>query len=73
MMARNTGGDMNRPEIPGDTTLWENLIMKSKYAPEVKQRAIRLVQEQRSEYPTQWMNIVAIATKIGCSPETLRS
>ncbi|QRQ81497.1 transposase [Paralysiella testudinis] len=47
--------------------------MKSKYAPEVKQRAIRLVQEQRSEYPTQWMTIVAIATKIGCSPETLRS
>ena len=47
--------------------------MKSKYSPEVKQRAIRLLQEQRSEYPTQWAAIVAIAAKIGCSAETLRS
>lgn len=48
-------------------------MMKSKYSPEVKQRAIRLLQEQRSEYPTQWAAIVAIAAKIGCSAETLRS
>lgn len=43
------------------------------YSPDVKERAIRLVQEQQSEYPSQWAAIVSIASKIGCTPETLRS
>ena len=28
--------------------------MKNTYSPEIRQRAVRLYQEQRSEYPTQW-------------------
>lgn len=42
------------------------------YSPEIKERAIRLVQEQRSHYPSQWAAISSIATKMGCTAETLR-
>jgi transposase len=45
----------------------------SRFPQEVKDRAIRLVQEQAKEHPTQWAAIRSIAEKIGCSPETLRS
>jgi transposase-like protein len=33
---------------------------------------VRLVQEHSREYPTQWGAITSIASKIGCSGETLR-
>ena len=44
----------------------------SKYAPEVKERAIRMVREHRPEYPTQWAAITSIAAKLGCTTEPLR-
>ncbi len=44
---------------------------QNRYSPEVRERAIRLVQEQQKEYDSQWM--VSIAPKIGCTPETLRT
>ena len=47
--------------------------MKNTYSPEIRQRAVRLYQEQRSEYPTQWAVTVSIASKFGCTPETLRT
>ena len=47
--------------------------MKTTYSPEIRQRAVRLYQEQRSEYTTQWAAIVSIASKFGCTPETLRT
>ncbi len=47
--------------------------MKNTYSPEIRQRAVHLYQEQRSEYPTQWAAIVSIASKFGCTPETLRT
>lgn len=43
-----------------------------RYSPEIKQRAIRLVQEHRGEHSSQWSAIVSIASKIGCTPQTLR-
>ena len=43
------------------------------YSPEIKERAVRLVQEQQAEYPSTWAAISSIASKIGCTPETLRS
>src|SRR5512146_1050530 len=43
----------------------------NKYSPEVKERAVRLVQEHRSEYPSLWSTIESIAPKIGCAPPTL--
>ena len=44
----------------------------SKYAPEVKERAIRMVREHRPEYPSQWAAITSIAAKLCCTTETLR-
>ncbi len=41
-------------------------------SPEVRERAVRLVQEQQGAHETQWAAIRSIADKIGCSPETLR-
>lgn len=42
-----------------------------RYSPEVRQRAIRLVFDHRSEYPSQWAAMDSIAAKIGCTPQTL--
>ena len=43
----------------------------TKYAPEVRERSVRMVFEQRSEHPSQWAAIQSIAAKIGCTPQTL--
>ena len=44
-----------------------------KYTPEVRERAIRLLEEVRAQHPSDWSAIQAIASKIGCNPETLRA
>ena len=44
-----------------------------RYSPEGRERAVRLVLERRSDYPSQWAAIVSIAGKIGCTAETLRN
>jgi transposase len=44
----------------------------SRYSPEVRERAVRLVQEHSPEYPSQWAAIGSIASKFGCTAETLR-
>lgn len=43
----------------------------NKYSPEVRERAVRLVREQQSQYESRWQAIVSIASKIGCAPHTL--
>src|SRR5262245_14574045 len=43
-----------------------------KYPPEFRERAVRLVFEHQGEHNTQWAAIVSIASKIGCTAETLR-
>ena len=43
----------------------------NKYSPEVRERAVRMVQEHRGEYPSLWAAIESIAPKIGCTPQTL--
>jgi transposase len=43
----------------------------NKFSPEVRERAVRMVQEHRGEYPSLWAAIESIATKIGCVPQTL--
>jgi len=43
----------------------------NKFAPEVRERAVRLVQEHRGEYPSLWAAVESIAPKIGCVPQTL--
>ena len=44
----------------------------TRYSPEIRERAVRLVFEHQSEYESQWATIGSIASKIGCTPETLR-
>ena len=45
----------------------------SKYSPEFRQRAVRLVLEQRQDYPSEFEAIRSIAGKLGIgSAETLR-
>ena len=43
----------------------------NKFSPEMRERAVRMVQEQRGEYPSLWAAIESIASKIGCVPHTL--
>jgi transposase-like protein len=43
----------------------------TKFSPEVRERAVRMVFEQRGEHGSQWAAIESIAGKIGCSAQTL--
>ena len=43
-----------------------------RYSTEVRERAVRLVAEQRAAYESEWAAISSIASKLGCTPETLR-
>ena len=45
---------------------------KTRYSPEIRERAVRMVFEQQKEHDSQWSAIGSIASKIGCTPETLR-
>ena len=48
-------------------------MSKSKqYSPEVRERAVRMVFEHQGEHDSQWAAISSIASKIGCTSETLR-
>ena len=42
----------------------------NKFSPEVRERAARMVQEHRSDYPSLWAAIESITPKIGCVPQT---
>ena len=44
----------------------------SRYAPEVRERAVRLVFEHEDQHDSQWAAIRSVAAKIGCTSETLR-
>ena len=45
----------------------------SRFSPEVRDRAVRMVLEHTKEHASQWAAISSIAEKIGCSAETLRN
>ena len=44
----------------------------TRYSPEVRARAVRMVLEHRDDYASQWAAIGSVAAKIGCTAETLR-
>jgi len=45
---------------------------RSRFSPEVRERAVRLVFEHAGQYDSQFAAIRSVAEKIGCSPEALR-
>ena len=44
----------------------------NRYSPEVRERAVRMVLEHGGDHTSQWAAIGSIASKIGCTGETLR-
>ena len=44
----------------------------SKYSPELRERAVRMVHEHAAEYPSQWAAMRSVAEKLGCTVEALR-
>jgi transposase len=44
----------------------------SKYSPELRERAVRMVFDHAGDYPSQWAAIRSIAGKLGCNTEALR-
>ena len=45
--------------------------INSKYSTEVRERAVRLLQACRADYPSLWAAAQSIAPKIGCASDTL--
>ncbi len=43
----------------------------NRFSPEIRERAIRMVQEHLGEYPSLWATVESIAPKVGCVPNTL--
>jgi len=48
------------------------MIRPSRYSPEVRDRAVRMVLEHQREHASPWTAIASTAEKIGCPAETLR-
>jgi transposase len=44
----------------------------TRYPPELRERAMRMVREHRDEYSSEWAAIQSIAGKLGMTSETLR-
>lgn len=48
-------------------------MSSKRYPPELRERAVRMLLEHRSEYRSEHDAIQAIAPKIGCHGDTLRA
>src|SRR6478609_4601358 len=48
-------------------------FVASKYDPETRAKAVRLVLEHRDDYPSEWAAITAVSKRLGMNAETLRN
>ena len=44
----------------------------TRYSPEVRERAVRMVMEHRQDFPSEWATMVSVSEKLGMTAETLR-
>jgi transposase len=45
----------------------------TRYSPELRERAVRMVIDNRSDYPSEWAAMISISSLFGMSAETLRT
>ena len=51
----------------------DNQQKRARYSPEVRERAVRMVREHAKDHASQWAAIASIASKIGCTAQTLHN